>query len=86
MQEKHETGLVTASKIIGKKYSWISLAYWRKKKYKVDIASLEILFSCFDCEFIKKIGNFETELTPDNNFIEEKNYPDWYGYQKIDGI
>ena len=31
---------------------------------------------------IKKIGNWEIELTPDNNFIEENNYPDWYGYKK----
>ena len=33
----------------------------------------------------KKIGNWEIELTPDNNFIQENDYPDWYGYQKIDG-
>ena len=32
----------------------------------------------------KKIGNWEIELIPDNKFIEENNYPDWYGYQKID--
>ena len=62
------------------------MVYWRKKKCKDNIASLEILFSCYDCELIKKIGNFEIELTPDNNFIEENNYPDWYGYQKIDEI
>ena len=34
----------------------------------------------------KNIANWEIELIPDNNFIEENNYPDWYGYQKIDGI
>ncbi len=62
------------------------MVYWRKKKCKDNIASLEILFSCYDCELIKKIGNFEIELTPDNNFIEENNYPDQDGYQKIDGI
>ena len=45
-----------------------------------------MLFSCHDCELINKIGNWEIELTPDNNFIKENNYPDWYGYQKIDGI
>ena len=44
-----------------------------------------MLISCDDCELIKKIGNWEIELTPDNNSIEENNYPDWYGYQKIDG-
>ena len=32
---------------------------------------------------IKKIDNWEIELTPVNNLIEENNYPDWYGYQKI---
>ena len=57
-----------------------------KKQHKDDIASLEILFSCVDCELIKKIGNLEIELTQDNNLIEETNYPDWYFYQKIDGI
>ena len=45
-----------------------------------------MLLCCDDCQLIKKIGNWEIELTPDNNFIEENNYPDWYGYQKIDVI
>ena len=36
-------------------------------------------------QLIKKIGNWEIELTKDNSFIQENNYPDWYGYQKIDG-
>ena len=44
-----------------------------------------MLISCDDCELIKKIGNWEIELTPNNNFIEENNYPDWYGYKRIDG-
>ena len=43
-----------------------------------------MLISCDDCELIKKIGIWGIELTPDNNFIEEKNYPNWYVYQKID--
>ena len=55
-----------------------------KKKHKDDLAPLEMLISFDDCEQIKKIGNWEIELTPDNNFIQENNYPDWYGYQKID--
>ena len=45
-----------------------------------------MLFRCDDCELINKIGKWEIELTQHNNFIEENNYPDWYGYQKIDGI
>ena len=45
-----------------------------------------MLISCDDCELIKKIGNWEIELTPNNKFIEENNSPDWYGYKRIDKI
>ena len=85
MQEKHEFGLVIATNKLEAKN--IAKSKWLigfKKKHKDDIASLEKLISCDDCEVIKKINNWEIELTPDNNFIEENNYPDWYGYQKID--
>ena len=57
-----------------------------KKKHKDDIYYLEKLISCDDCELIKKIGNWQIELTQNNNFSEEYNYPDGYGYQKIDEI
>ena len=87
MQEKHEFGLVIASnKLEAKnkaKSKWL-IGY--EKKHKDDMASIEILISCDNCELIKKIGNWKIELIPDNDFIEENNYPDWYGYQKIDGI
>ena len=86
MQEKHEFGLVTASNKTEAKN--IAKSKWLigcKKKHKDDIASLETLISCDDCELIKKIENWEIELTPNKNFIEVNNYPDWYGYQKIDG-
>ena len=86
MQEKHEFGLVIASNKLEAKN--IATSKWLigcKKKHKDDIASLEMLLRCDDCELIKKIGNWQIELTPNNNFIEENNYPDWYGYQKIDG-
>ena len=43
-----------------------------------------MFFCCDDFILMKKIGNWEIELTLDNNVIEENNYPDWYGYQKID--
>jgi len=87
MQEKHEFGLVTAStKLEAKNIAKSKWLIGYKKKHKDDIYSLEMLFSCVDCELINKIGNWEIELTPNNNFIEENNYPDWYGYQKIDGI
>jgi len=85
MQEKHEFGLVIASSKLEAKN--IAKSKWLigcKKKHKDDLASLEMLISCDDCEPIKKIGIWEIELTPDNNIIEENNYPDWYGYQKID--
>ena len=86
MQEKHEFGLVIASNKLEAKN--IAKSKWLigfKKKHTDDLASLEMLISFDDCEQIKKIGNWEIELTPDNNFIQENNYPDWYGYQKIDG-
>ena len=70
MQEKHEFGLVTAStKIEAKNIAKSKWLIGCKKKHKDDIASLEMLFCCDDCELIKKIGNWEIELTPTNNFI-----------------
>ena len=86
MQEKHEFGLVSASTKLEAKN--IAKSKWLipfKKKHIDDIASLEMLISCDDCELINKIGNWEIELTPDNKFIQKNNYPDWYGYQEIDG-
>ena len=87
MQEKHEFGLVIATNKLEAKN--IAKSKWLigcKKKHKDDLASLEMLISFDDCEQIKKIGNWEIELTPDNKFIEENNYPDWYGYRRIDKI
>ena len=85
MQEKHEFGLVTAStKLEAKNIAKSKWLIGCKKKHKDDLASLETLISCDDCEPIKKIGIWEIELTPDNNIIKENNYPDWYGYKKID--
>ncbi len=83
MQEKHEFGLVTASN----KLEAINIAKSKwligcKKKHKDDIASIEMLLCCDNCQLIKKIGKWEIELTQYNNFIEENDYPDWYGYQK----
>ena len=86
MQEKHEFGLVAASTKLEAKN--IAKSKWLidcKKKHKDDLASLEMIISCDDCEQIKKIGNWQIELTPDNNFIQENNYPDLYGYKNIDG-
>ena len=86
MQEKHEFGLVIASNKLEAKN--IAKSKWLigcKKKHKDDLASLEMLISCDDCEIINKIGNWEIELTPDNKLFQENNYPDWYGYQNIEG-
>ena len=87
MQEKHEFGLVIASnKLEAKNKAKSKWLIGHEKKHKDDMASIEILISCDNCELIKKIGNWKIELIPDNDFIEENNYPDWYGYQKIDAI
>ena len=85
MMEKHEFGLVIASnKLEAKKKAKSKWLIGCKKKHKDDLAYLEMIISCDDCEQIKKIGNWQIELIPDNNFIQENNYPDWYGYKRID--
>ena len=77
MQEKHEFGLVVASiKFEAKnlaKSKWLKGC--KKKKHKDDIVALKILIGCDDCQPIKMIGNWEIELTLENNCIEETNYP-----------
>ncbi len=87
MQEKHEFGLVVASSKLEAKN--IAKSKWLngcKKKHKDDIASLAILNSCDDCKLLKKIDNWEIELIQAKKFVEENNYPDWYGYKRIDNI
>ena len=87
MQEKHEFGLVIAkNKLEAKNIAKSKWLIGCKKKHKDDIASLETLISCDNYVLIKKIDNWEIELTPDKSFIEENNYPDWYGYRRIDDI
>ena len=87
MQEKHEFGLVVASSSLEAKNKakskWLSGC---RKKHKDDIASLNKLISCDDCQLIKNIGSWEIELILENNLLEETNYPDWYGYKRIDKI
>ena len=87
MQEKHEFGLVVASsKLEAKKIAKSKWLIGCRKKHKDDIVSLKMLISCDDCKLIKKIGNWEIELLIEDNFVEETNYPDWYGYKRIDKI
>ena len=87
MQEKHEFGLVVASSSVEAKNKakskWLS---GFRKKHKDDIASLNTLISCDDCQLIKNIGSWEIQLILENNLLEENNYPDWYGYKRIDKI
>ena len=87
MQEKHEFGLVVASsKLEAKKIAKSKWLIGCKKKHKDDIVSLKMLIGFDDCKLIKKIGNWEIELLLEDNFVEETNYPDWYGYKRIDKI
>jgi hypothetical protein len=83
MQEKHEFGLVVAKSSLEAKNKakskWLNGC---KKKHKDDISSIE-KFILDDCETIKKIGNWEIELIPTNNFVEETYSPDWFGYMRL---
>jgi len=85
MQEKHEFGLcVATSKLEAKNLAKSKWLIGLKKKHKDDIASLNKITSCDDCQLIKKVGNWEIELNQEINSIEENNSPDWYGYKRID--
>ena len=87
MQEKHEFGLVVAkSSLEAKNMAKSKCLRGCRKKHKDDIASLNKLISCDDCQLIKNIGSWEIELILENNLLEETNYPDWYGYKRIDKI
>ena len=85
MQEKHEFGLVVASSPSEAKNK--AKSKWLidcKKKHKDDISVVKNFTDVDDCEVIKYIKNWEIELTLDNNNVEEKNTPDWFGYMRID--
>ena len=85
MQEKHEFGLVVASSPSEAKNK--AKSKWLidcKQKHKDDISDVESFTEVDDCEIIKNINNWDIELIPDQNFLEEKNIPDWFGYMRID--
>ena len=87
MQEKHEFGMVVASSSLEAKK--IAKSKWLrglKKKHKDDLKSLKNLVTLDECELIKKIKNWEIELLLEDNCVEETNFPDWYGYKRIDNI
>ena len=85
MQEKHEFGLVVAkdslkAKKIAKS-KWL-LSY--RKIHKDNLVSLRMISDVDDCKVIKIIDNWEIELTIENDYNEDSNSPDWYGYKRID--
>ncbi len=85
MQEKHEFGLIVASSPSEAKNK--AKSKWLidcKKKHKDDISVVKNFTDIDDCEVIKYIKNWEIELTLDDNNVEEKNTPDWFGYMRID--
>ena len=87
MQEKHEFGLVVASSFLEAKNK--SKSKWLngfKKKHNDDISFLKSFKNFDNCEPIKTIGNWEIELILEKKFVEENNYPDWFGYRRIDTI
>ena len=86
MQERHEFGLVVARNSLEAKK--IAKSKWLLEHRKVhkDNLSLVMFSDLDDCKIIKNIDNWEIELILDNNIVEENNYPDWYGYKRIDNI
>jgi len=87
MQEKHEFGLVVAKSSLEAKNKakskWLS-GY--KKKHKDNIYPLKNLSEIDEIQPIKNIGNWEIELINEKNMVEETNFPDWYGFKRIDKL
>ena len=85
MQEKHEFGFVVASSPSEAKNK--AKSKWLidcKKKHKDDISAVKSFTDVDDCEVIKYIKNWEIELILNDNYVEEENIPDWFGYMRID--
>ncbi len=85
MQEKHEFGLVVASSSL--EAQRIAKSKWLigcQKIHKDDVANLQKLNAIDNCEIIKNIDNWEIELLPIANYVENNNCPDWFGYMRID--
>ena len=87
MQEKHEFGLVVAStKLEAKNIAKSKWLIGCQKKHKDDISPIKMLINCDDCQHIKKIDSWQIELIKETNLLDETNYPDWYGYKRIDRV
>ena len=85
MQEKHEFGLLVAStSSAAKKMAKSKWLNGFKKKHNDDINRLQRFADIDDCKLIKNINNWEIELIPEDNKVLETNYPDWFGYLRID--
>ena len=85
MQEKHEFGFVVASSTSEAKNKakskWLIDSH---KKHIDDIYTVKSITDVDECEVIKNINNWEIELMRNDNHLEEKNIPDWFGYMRID--
>ena len=85
MQEKHEFGFVVASSPSEAKNK--ANSKWlidSQKKHVDDIHTVKRFTDVDKCDVIKNINNWEIELIPNDNHLEEKNIPDWFGYMRID--
>ncbi len=85
MLEKHAFGLVVASSLSEAKNK--AKSKWlidSQKKHIDDIYTVKSFADVDECEVIKNINNWEIELIPNDNHLEEKNIPDWFGYMRID--
>ena len=85
MQERHEFGLVVAknsgdAKKIAKS-KWL-LGY--TKIHKDNLFSFQSICDVDDCEVIQTIDNWRIDLTKEDDFKDEINSPDWFGYMRID--
>ncbi len=87
MQEKHEFCFVVAStKLEAKNIALSKLLIGFEKRHKDDITKLKTLSYFDNCQAIKKINNWQIELNLDENFVEQNESPDWFGYKRIDKI
>ena len=85
MQEKHEFGLVVASTATdAKKLAKSKWLHGFLKKHNDDINCLQRFSDVDDCRLIKNINDWEIELINEDNQVEQTNYPDWFGYLRID--
>ena len=85
MQEKHEFGLVVASSASDAKK--MAKSKWLNsflKKHNDDINCLQRFSDVDDCRLIKNVNDWEIELIPETIKYEQTNYPDWFGYLRID--